>query len=233
MSYSRRCVPSRTNRSSSAPRPKTCCVFGSWQRCVNLDTPRLSVQEQAELDRSHLDWYRQLAEKACEEWFGEHQLDWLHRLRREMPNLQEALQVALTVAPADAVEMATNLRDPWTAIGMLQQGRRWIEKALDAAPAEPNAARLQAIVAAAELAFLQVDMPTMAARQAEARELLTTVTDHNSLAYFNANEGALALLRGELDLARSLAEQSLASADEFRVQILCPHSDDMDVGRRQ
>ncbi|EUA88971.1 hypothetical protein I551_4598 [Mycobacterium ulcerans str. Harvey] len=100
-------------------------------------------------------------------------------------------------------------------------------------PAEPNAARLQAIVAAAELAFLQVDMPTMAARQAEARELLTTVTDHNSLAYFNANEGALALLRGELDLARSLAEQSLASADEFRVQILCPHSDDMDVGRRQ
>ncbi|WP_231609062.1 hypothetical protein [Mycobacterium shottsii] len=95
---------------------------------------KLSVQEQAELHRSHLDWYRQLAEKACEEWFGEHQLDWLHRLRREMPNLQEALQVALTVAPADAVEMATNLRDPWTAIGMLQQGRRWIEKALDAGP---------------------------------------------------------------------------------------------------
>ncbi len=180
---------------------------------------KLSVQEQAELHRSHLDWYRQLAEKACEEWFGEHQLDWLHRLRREMPNLQEALQVALTVAPADAVEMATNLRAPWTAIGMLQQGRRWIEKALDAAPAEPNAARLQAIVAAAELAFLQVDMPTMAARQAEAGELLTTVTDHNSLAYFNANEGALALLRGELDLARSLAEQTLASADDIEAQI--------------
>ncbi|AXN44785.1 hypothetical protein MM1218R_02849 [Mycobacterium marinum] len=36
-----------------------------------------------------------------------------------MPNLQEALQVALTVAPADAVEMATNLRAPWTAFGML------------------------------------------------------------------------------------------------------------------
>ncbi|WP_443987017.1 ATP-binding protein, partial [Mycobacterium marinum] len=34
---------------------------------------KLSSQEQAELHRSHLDWYRQLAGKACEEWFGEHQ----------------------------------------------------------------------------------------------------------------------------------------------------------------
>ncbi|RFZ08346.1 hypothetical protein DSM43518_02995 [Mycobacterium marinum] len=136
-----------------------------------------------------------------------------------MPNLQEALQVALTVAPADAVEMATNLRAPWTAIGMLQQGRRWIEKALDAAPAEPTAARLRAIINVAMLAFLQVDMPTMAARQAEAGELLTTVTDPYALAHLNTNTAAVAMLRGELDLARSLAEQSLASADEFRVQI--------------
>ncbi|WP_261900377.1 disease resistance protein, partial [Mycobacterium marinum] len=136
-----------------------------------------------------------------------------------MPNLQEALQVALTVAPADAVEMATNLRDPWTAIGMLQQGRRWIEKALDAAPAEPTAARLRAIINVAMLAFFQVDMPTMAARQAEAGELLTTVTDPYALAHLNTNTAAFAMLRGELDLARSLAEQSLASADEFRVQI--------------
>ncbi|AXN44784.1 hypothetical protein MM1218R_02848 [Mycobacterium marinum] len=69
------------------------------------------------------------------------------------------------------------------------------------------------------LAFLQVDVPTMAARQAEAGELLTTVTDPYALAHLNTNTAAFAMLRGELDLARSLAEQSLASADEFRVQI--------------
>jgi ATP/maltotriose-dependent transcriptional regulator MalT len=115
--------------------------------------------------------------------------------------------------------MATNLRGLWTAIGLLQQGRGSIEQALHAVPAKSSAQRLHAVNAVAELAVLQVDMPTLIARQAEARELLASVTDHNALAHFYANEAALALLTGQLDRSQTFAQQSLAGSDDTSVKI--------------
>ncbi|KQH80808.1 hypothetical protein AO501_20260 [Mycobacterium gordonae] len=180
---------------------------------------QLSAHEQAELRQRHLDWYRQLAGQAGLEWYGEHQLDWLRRLRREMPNLREAMRFAQAAAPSTALQMATNLRGLWTAVGMLQQGRRAIEQALEALPAKPCAQRLHAVNAVAELAVLGVDMPTLTARQAEARDLLATVTDHNALAHFKANEAALGLLTAQLDHAQRFAQESLDIADDPSVQI--------------
>jgi len=181
---------------------------------------QLSSQEQAELRRRHLDWYHQLAaEQAGFEWYGEHQRVWLRRLLHETSNLRAALRFALDEAPSVALQMATHLRGLWTAIGMMQQGRRWIEQALDAASAEPSVARLAAVISVAETAVLQVDIPTLAARQAEARELLTSVTEERALAHFTANEAALALLRGQPHSAQTLAEQSLNGTTYVPVQI--------------
>lgn len=129
------------------------------------------------------------------------------------------MRFALTAAPSVALEMATTLRGLWTAIGMMQQGRRWIEKALDACPADPSLLRLQAVISVAEVAVLQVDVPTLKARQAEARQLLTSVTEQRTLAHFTANEAALALLEGQPQTARALAQQSLDSTDYVPVKI--------------
>ncbi|MFV8319556.1 TetR family transcriptional regulator [Mycobacterium sp. 23] len=180
---------------------------------------QLSSQHQEDLRHRHLDWYLRLAGQAGVEWYGEHQLDWLRRLRREMPNLREAMRFAKVAAPSAALTMATNLRGLWTAVGMLQQGRRAIEQALEALPAKPSAQRLHAVNAVAELAVLAVDIPTLTARQAEARQLLDTVTDHNALAHFNANEAALGLLTGQLDRAEQFAQESLDISDDPSVQI--------------
>lgn len=180
---------------------------------------QLSSHEQTELRHRHLDWYRQLAEQANIEWYGRDQLDWVHRLRRETPNLRQAMRFALTTEPSVALQMATTLRGLWTAIGMMQQGRRWIEKALDECPSEPSLLRLQAVISVAEVAVLQVDVPTLKARQAEARQLLTSVTESRALAHFTANEAALALLEGQPQSARALAQQSLESTDYVPVKI--------------
>ncbi|RUP00947.1 MAG: disease resistance protein [Mycobacterium sp.] len=136
-----------------------------------------------------------------------------------MPNLREALQFALAAAPPVALQMATRLYRPWTGLGKLQQGRRRIEQALDAEPTATALQRLQAVNAAAELAFLQADIPSLAARQAEARELLAGVTDRNAIANFTVNDATLALLTGQLELAQSLAQESFTGTGEYWVRI--------------
>lgn len=181
---------------------------------------QLSTDEQTALRHRYLDWYHQLAaEQAGFEWYGERQLNWLQRLRRETPNLREAMRFALTDAPDVALQMATNLRGFWTTIGMMQQGRRWLEKALDVVSPEPSLPRLQAVISVAETAVLQVDVPTLIARQAEARPMLIGVTDERTLAHFTANEAALALLQGRLESAVALGQQSLDSTTYVPVQI--------------
>ncbi|MDP7706892.1 NB-ARC domain-containing protein [Mycobacterium sp. TY815] len=181
---------------------------------------QLSTDEHTELRHRHLDWYHQLAQQAGQEWYSERQLDWFHRLHWEIPNLREALQFAYTDAPPVALQMATSLYRPWTGLGKLQQGRRRIEKALDASPTAPAGLRLQAVIGVAELAFLQADIPAITALQNEARALLARVpTDSNTVSHFTTNEAALALLTGQLKLARSLAQESFALTDVFCLQI--------------
>ncbi|MFQ2845746.1 hypothetical protein ACLILZ_33775, partial [Mycobacterium paragordonae] len=180
---------------------------------------QLSAHERAELRQRHLDWYRQLAEQAGLEWHSEHQLDWLHRLHWETPDLREAMRFAQDAAPSAALEMAINLRNAWAGMGKLQQGRQRIEQFLGAVSAEPSAQRLRAVTAVAELAFLQADIPTLTARQAEARHMLDRVGDDDTIAHFKANDAALALLCGQLERAQSLAQEPFATAGEFRTQI--------------
>ncbi len=180
---------------------------------------QLTPQDRIELRQRHLDWFRRLARQVDLEWHSKHQLDWLHRLGWETPDLREAVRFALEVAPSAGLEIAINLRTAWAGMGKLQQGRRRIEQALCAVSAEPSTQRLRAVIAIAELAFLQADIPTMTARQAEARQLLDILGDRDTIASFNANDAALALLCGQLEQAQSLAQKSFAAAEDFRVKI--------------
>jgi len=180
---------------------------------------QLGAHEQAELRQRHLDWYRQLAGHAGLEWHSKHQLDWLHRLHWETPDLREAMRFAQEAAPSAALEMAINLRDAWAGMGKLQQGRRRIEQILGVVSAEPSAQRLRAVNAVAELAFLQADISTLTTCQAEARHMLDMADDRDTIAHFKANDAALALLCGQLERAQSLAQEPFATTGNFRTQV--------------
>lgn len=182
-----------------------------------LDT----ADEYVALQRRHLDWYRQLAHRAGDEWFTDEQVTWIKRLRREMPNIQEALQFGLTDSPATVLAMTADMRPGWTATGMLQDGRRWLERALAATPAESSPSRVRAVVSVMMLAVLQTDWPTVTARAAEASALLDTSPDPVAQGLVAFAEGFAALPRGEVERVASSAERGLDLTDDFEVRTLC------------
>ena len=170
------------------------------------------------LQQRHFDWYRQLLGQANSEYFSKHQVRWINRLRREMPNLQEALQFAQSNAPADLLGVVIAMRHIWAANAMLQEERRWLELALSATPAEPTPDRVEALATLVMVAVLQADWTTMATRALEARALLKATSHPVAAGYLGCFEGFGALLRGELERAQSCSEAAMAMTDDFEVQ---------------
>jgi serine/threonine-protein kinase PknK len=177
-------------------------------------------QEYHQLQQRHLDWYGHLLSQAKAEFFSKHQVRWIHRIRREMSNLEEALQFALTNSPAVVLEMATAMRHVWAANGMLQEERRWLELALSATPTEPTPERIDAFAALTMVAAFQAEWPTAATRAVEARELIKLTPYPVAEGFVDCAEGFGALLRGEIDRAQACCEHAMAITDDFQIQAL-------------
>src|SRR5205823_4387463 len=135
---------------------------------------------------------------------------WIHRIRREMPNLQEALQFALTNSPVVVLEMATAMRHVWAAQGMLQEERRWLELALRATPNEPTPQRIDAFAALAIVAAFQAEWSTLETLAAEARELIKLTPYPVAEGFVDCAEGFGALLRADIDRAQECCEHAMA-----------------------
>lgn len=178
-----------------------------------------SADEYRRLQRRHLDWYRRLLSKARSEFFSENQVQWIETVRREMANLHEALQFGLTDSPETVLEMTAAMRFVWVATGMLQEGRRWVEQALNATRDTPAPQRVNAVAALGVLAVFQADWATATACVEEARALVTEVTDPRTRGLVDTLGGFGALLRGEVEQAQASAERALESSDDFEVQI--------------
>ena len=130
-----------------------------------LDTLREYGQAQlgdTELHRMrqrHADWYQQLSTQAGAQWFGPDQLQWLHRIGAEMPNIREALQFSLADDPATALQMTTNVCLFWQIRGMLSEGRQWLDLALSATAPTPTPLRIRGLHYAVMAAAQQGDLP--------------------------------------------------------------------------
>ncbi|MDP4503427.1 ATP-binding protein [Nonomuraea turcica] len=128
--------------------------------------------EEAELKARHRDWYRDLALRAQEGWYGPDQVAWFARLRAEHGNLRTAMDYCLTT-PGEAeagLVIAAALRFYWIAAGALREGRSWLDRLLAAEPA-PTAARARALLVNARLAVLQSDFGVATAMLDESKDL--------------------------------------------------------------
>lgn len=96
----------------------------------------------ARLRTAHSEFYRLTAVRAGHEWCGPAEVDWLHRLRTELPNIRAAL--AHCAAEQDragaGLEIAVNLARTrcWFFSSTLGEGRHWLERLL---PPEPEGPR--------------------------------------------------------------------------------------------
>ncbi len=133
----------------------------------------------------HASWYAELVSRFEDNTYGPHQPEWLRLLRREDANLGTALDYFIGTAegsPAGLV-MARRLDLYWSACGLLDGARHWLELAL-ATEAGPPQERALAMALAARFAVLQHD-------RSRAREL---VDDGTEVATAFADDPALGLL---------------------------------------
>ncbi|ABL06674.1 protein kinase [Mycobacterium ulcerans] len=195
-----------------------------------LATPReygascLTAADHQLLRQRHLDGYRQLVAKAHAEWFSEHQVNWIRRMRRELPNVQEALQFGLTHAPDTALEMVADLRMLFIVSGKLKEGRRWLDRALSATPESSTKNRIRGLTTGVGFAYFQMDWPAVTQWLAEARNLLELEPYPEMDGLLCGYDGFSTLLRGEIDQARVSAERGLAITgdyDDYQVRIGC------------
>ena len=167
---------------------------------------REKAQEAGELDdlaRRHADWYRGLAQDAETEWISDRQLDWIARLDREQPNIREALEFVLAedTDPDAVLAFAAAVHPFWFARGLFGEGRRWLDRALNARPGVVSPVRVTALCRAGILAMVQGDIDAAAVRVAEARDLADRMTDPIAHAFADFARGLQDLFCGDLDHA--------------------------------
>ncbi|WP_246561521.1 LuxR C-terminal-related transcriptional regulator [Streptomyces roseirectus] len=123
----------------------------------------------------------------------------------------DAHDLAGTDADAQAeLALAAALRFHWSACGLLAEGRRRLDRALDAAPA-PTLPRARALSAAAWLALLQGDPEAARRRLDEAERLGHRLASPSVLASVQGLRGTSALLRNESARALTHFEEALAA----------------------
>jgi predicted ATPase/DNA-binding NarL/FixJ family response regulator len=155
--------------------------------------------EYAALRRRHRDWYLQLVLQAERDWIGRSQVALIDRLDREHANLRAALNFSLTESgeASAGLVVARALYPYWISRGLLDEGRRWIERAL-ALTDGPGQARVEALYSAAGLAGMQGDVSAASALVQECREVGERLGNPLALANVAHAEGVLGLFTGDL-----------------------------------
>ncbi|MCP2341429.1 ATP-binding protein [Actinomadura rupiterrae] len=83
--------------------------------------------------RRHQEFFARMAVRAGQEWFGDHQVEWGDRLAADIDNFRVAMDFAAAHPGDEAVlRMVNGLWGLWQGKSRLTEGRRWIDKALDA-----------------------------------------------------------------------------------------------------
>ncbi|HJQ45688.1 MAG TPA: LuxR C-terminal-related transcriptional regulator, partial [Amycolatopsis sp.] len=176
--------------------------------------------ETVTLRRRHRDWYEALALGAEAEWISARQLDWIARLKREQPNLREALEFCLDDDPAAGLRTSSALRWFWTSQGLYSEGRRWFSDLLARYPGEPTVDRIRALYCTSVMANVQGDLESGAALVAEARNLTAHTSDPMMRAFVSFADGTLALYSGDLPDACTHLETALAEFSTRRDRTL-------------
>ena len=118
---------------------------------------RLAASDDADaIGRRHAEWFLALAEEAEPFLKGAEQAVWLQRLEDEHDNFRTSLDWFFDHGDVDgAVRLAGTLWLFWYMHGHVTEARRWMRRALDAAPDEPSEARAKLLYGAGYLASEQ------------------------------------------------------------------------------
>jgi predicted ATPase/DNA-binding NarL/FixJ family response regulator len=197
----------------SGVRPGT--LYGLLDTVRQYGWDRLVASGQEALLRGrHREYYRRLAGRAEAERVSAREVEWLLRLRRELPNLRLAMDSGLAkpgTAPA-ALEIVVAVRDLWYG-GRYREGQRWLTRALALDP-RPTRVRAVGLADAGFLTLLLGDADASRRMLAEADTLADRLGDPAARAAVTYVFGQVALIGQPPDLTRAMAltEDALAAA---------------------
>ncbi|QIX48469.1 protein kinase [Rhodococcus sp. DMU1] len=164
--------------------------------------------------RRHRDWYEALALDAEAEWISARQLDWITRLKREQPNIREALEFCVKDDPVAGLRIAAALFSFWSSQSLYNEGRRWYDQLLARQDGPPILERARALYCASVMANVQGDFHAGTTLVEHARTLAAQTTDPLVRALVSFADGRLGLLSGDFEHARSHLESALAQFSE-------------------
>ena len=173
----------------------------------------LKTGEAEQLRNRHLDFFLHWAEQAGPQLRGPQQLEWLDRLEAEHDNLRSALEWSLTQAEHSeaSLRLAGALHRFWSQRGHVNEGRAWLEGALNNQNA-PTAgvARADALHAAGDLAREQGDLTRARTLLEESAGLWQGLgpVGKTGLAYTLATLAEALRRQGDPTTARSLADEA-------------------------
>ena len=165
--------------------------------------------------QAHAIYYLALAEKAEPELGGPQQVEWLERLEREHDNLRAAMQWTLERGETGhSIEMALRLGGAllrfWRVRGHWNEGWNFLERALVRSKGVAVLVQLKALMAAANLAYIQDDTDRAEVLYDECLVRCRALGDTGGIALSLRLLGAIAEMRGKLGVAYSLTEEALA-----------------------
>lgn len=186
--------------------PDTTRQYG--QECL------VAAGQDAILGRRHRAYYGELARQASADWISPREVEWLLRLRRELPNLRLAMESGLVDAGAahTALEIAVATRELWFGAGQFREGQRWLTRGLAQCP-EPTPLRAIALADLGYLTLLLGDAPASRPMPIEAHFLSDRPGKSPPHAAISHDLAHVALTDQPPDLTRGLALTELALAE--------------------
>jgi len=159
-----------------------------------------------------------LAEQAESELEGLPRDEWLERLEQEYDNLRAILEWSLEPVQDGkskqrrelGLRLAGTLRVFWILQGRLEEGRGLIERGLTIREEAATAGQAKALIAAADLAFVQGNKAKWRSLAGEALVLCQRLEDRTGIAFCLYLLGMYATESGKYTEARSMLEESVA-----------------------
>jgi len=164
-----------------------------------------------EIDSRHRGYFLALAEAHDPELTARIGNETPLALEVEVDNLRAALGSALAHDPEEALRLAVALWRFWLARGSFAEGRRWLDAALDAAPAASRL-RARALVGESVLALRLGDSSRLRAIGEEIVAIHRAERDPVELAYSLHLNALLRWMAGDWDGALAVLDQSGALA---------------------
>ncbi len=173
--------------------------------------------QEADVMERHARYYGQLISRAAENRTGQPFPERLQTVVNDHDNLRQAYEWLLAhnreQALALVAQLGTDLKF-WELGGFFQEGRRWLERALEATQASVSSQRAEALLAAADLSSAITDFAYGLQCARQAQQLFQQLGDHRGeidaqLKYCDLADlaGERANLRAQLEEALHMAEQ--------------------------